>query len=269
MLRESIPWKDFLPPFKIFGNLYFVGSMPASTHIIDTGEGLIMIDSGYQHSLYMVIHNMHLLGLNPADIKYIFHTHGHIDHMGATRALVELTGATTVIGEADRDYVNGTRNLSWADELEIRHFGNFEPDILLNDGDEITLGNTTIKAIATPGHTEGAMTFFFDVTDGVSTYRAGLPGGMGLNSMKKDFLEKYNLPLSLRDDFIKSMDRLAEEKVDIYLGNHASQNRTPEKLEKLQNGDILAFVNPNEWAAAMMEAKQSVLELLEQERKEG
>ena len=269
MLRESIPWKGFLPPFKIFGNLYFVGSMPASTHIIDTGEGLIMIDSGYQHSLYMVIHNMHLLGLNPADIKYIFHTHGHIDHMGATRALVELTGATTVIGEADRDYVNGTRNLSWADELEIRHFGNFEPDILLKDGDEITLGNTTIKAIATPGHTEGAMSFFFDVTDGKSTYRAGLPGGMGLNSMKKDFLEKYNLPLSLRDDFIKSMDRLAKEKVDIYLGNHASQNRTPEKLEKLRMGDELAFVNPNEWAVAMMEAKQSVLELLEQERKEG
>lgn len=65
------PWDGYTKPFKIFGNLYFVGTVPASTHIIDTGEGLIMLDSGYQHSLYLVIHNMHLLGLNPLDIKYI------------------------------------------------------------------------------------------------------------------------------------------------------------------------------------------------------
>ena len=87
------PWKGAFPPFRIFGNLYFVGTEPASTHIVDTGEGLIMFDSGYQHSLYLVIDGMHRLGLDPHDLKYIIHTHGHIDHLGATRALVELTGS--------------------------------------------------------------------------------------------------------------------------------------------------------------------------------
>ena len=110
------PWKGYIKPFKIWGNLYFVGTEPASTHIIDTGSGLIMLDSGYQHSLYLVLHNMHLLKLNPLDLKYIIHTHGHIDHFGATKALVELTGAKTVLGRADREYANGELDLSYAKE---------------------------------------------------------------------------------------------------------------------------------------------------------
>lgn len=268
MSRESEPWKGYLQPFCIWGNLYFVGSMPASTHIIDTGEGLIMLDSGYQHSLYLVIHNMHLLGLNPLDIKYIVHTHGHIDHMGATKTLVNLTGAKTFIGRLDRDYVNGTANLSWADELGVAFHGPFEPDVLLDDGDEIRLGNTVIRAMATPGHTPGAMSYLFDITDGNKTYRAALHGGMGINSMEREFLDKYGLSYDCRDKFIAAMDRLALEHVDIYLGNHASQNHTVEKYERICNGETEAFVDDAEWSRAVYEAKQSVVELLEKE-KEG
>ena len=74
------PWEGNMEPFRLWGNIYFVGTKPASTHIIDTGDGLIMIDPGYQHSLYLVLENMRKVGLNPMDIKYIVHTHGHIDH---------------------------------------------------------------------------------------------------------------------------------------------------------------------------------------------
>ena len=65
------PWIGNFPPFRMRGNLYFVGTEPASTHIIDTGDGLIMLDSGYQHSLYLVLQNMHTLGLGPMNIKTI------------------------------------------------------------------------------------------------------------------------------------------------------------------------------------------------------
>ena len=68
------PWVGAFPPFRIFGNLYFVGTEPASTHIVDTGDGLIMFDSGYQHSLYLVIDGMHRLGLDPHDPE-IFDTY--------------------------------------------------------------------------------------------------------------------------------------------------------------------------------------------------
>lgn len=268
MSRESEPWRGYIPPFQIWGNLYFVGTLQASTHIVDTGQGLIMLDSGYQHALYLVLHNMHLLGLNPLDLKYILHTHGHIDHMGATRALVELTGAKTVIGELDRDYVNGKVNLSWADELGVPFHGKFEPDILLQDGDEVSLGNTTVKAIATPGHTQGAMSYLFDVIEGQRVYRAALHGGMGINSMERAFLDKYGLSYDCREKFLAAMDRLALEKVDIYLGNHAQQNHTVEKCKQMRSGNPDAFINPGEWKQAVLDAKQSVMQLLEKEKME-
>ncbi len=240
-------WDGYVKPFKIFGNLYFVGTEPASTHLIDTGDGLILIDTGYQHSLYLVINNIWELGFSPYDIKYLIHTHGHIDHFGGTRALVELTGAKTVIGRPDEDYANGKLDLSFAKELGMEFKETFQPDILLDDGDIISLGNTTIKAVATPGHTPGAMSYFFDVSDGKETFRAGLHGGMGINTLSKAFLNKYNLPFSLREDFCKAMLRLNEEKVDIFLGNHMQHNNTLEKAQMIKDGNSHAFINPEEW----------------------
>ena len=259
------PWNGYVKPFKIWGNLYFVGTEPASTHIIDTSSGLIMLDSGYQHSLYLVIHNMHLLGFNPLDLKYIIHTHGHIDHFGATKALVELTGAKTVLGKADREYANGELDLSYAKELGMEFSETFEPDILLEDNDTITLGNTTITALATPGHTPGAMSYFFDVTDGDKTYRAGLHGGMGVNTMCREFLDEYGLSYDCRDDFCKAMDRLSNEHVDIFLGNHMQHNNTLQKYEEICKGNTNAFINPTEWKPYCVWAKDNLLYLINKE----
>ena len=264
-MNPNIPWEGNIPPVKIFGNLYFVGTIPASTHIIDTGDGLIMMDSGYQHSLYLVLHNMYKLGLNPADLKYIVHTHGHIDHMGATQSLVRLFGCKTFLGRPDKDYVNGVLPLSWAKELGLELIP-MEADVLLDDGDKICLGNTEITAVATPGHTPGAMSYFFDVTDGKETYRAALHGGMGINTMRTAFLEEYGLPCSCRDDFIASQTKLSEMKCDIYLGNHAGQNRTPEKINKVLSGDTKAFVDPSEWKKAILESRDNLIKMMEENK---
>ena len=240
-------WEGSFEPLRIFGNLYFVGTPPASVHIVDTGEGLIMFDTGYQQSLYMVIDNIYRVGLDPHDVKYILLTHGHIDHFGAARALKELTGASLVLGKEDLLYATGELELSYAKELGMEFNETFTPDILLNDGDTIRLGNTIVTAVATPGHTPGAMSYFFNVTDGRETYRAGLHGGMGINTLCKEFLDKYDLPYTLREDFVNSMLRLNEEHVDIFLGNHMQHNHTERKAELIKSGNKLAFVDPSEW----------------------
>ncbi|WP_407424841.1 MBL fold metallo-hydrolase [Methanobrevibacter sp.] len=258
-------WNGYVKPFRIWGNLYFVGTEAASTHIIDTGDGLIMLDSGYQQSLYLVLHNIHLLGFNPLDLKYIVHTHGHIDHFGATRALVELTGAKTFLGRPDEDYANGKLDLSYAKELGMEFSETFDPDILIEDGDIIELGNTKIETVATPGHTPGTMSYFFNVTDGDRIYRAGLHGGMGINTLSSEFLKKYNLPYSLREDFKKSMLRLSEEKVDIFLGNHMQHNDTSGKAARISEGETDAFVNPDEWCKFNLWSIQYLNDMIEKE----
>ena len=244
MINE--PWKGYIEPFRIFGNLYFVGTVPASSHLIDTSDGLILLDSGYQESLYLVLESIRKLGFDPKDIRYVLHTHGHIDHCGAGRALKELCGCKLFMGERDKEYANGTLDLSYAAELGMTYIP-FEPDMLIKDGDVITLGNTSVRAVATPGHTPGAMSYFFDVTDGRRTYRAGLHGGMGINTLSREFLDRYNLPYSYRDEFVNLMNRLQAENVDIFLGNHAEHNDTVGKAERLRNGDTDAFIDPTEW----------------------
>lgn len=243
----SNKWEGSFEPVRIFGNLYFVGTVPASTHIIDTGDGLIMLDAGYLEAKDEIISNMEKLGLSVGDIKYILLTHGHVDHAGAARAIRELTGAKIAIGAADREYVNGENDLTYAREYEMT-FDFFEPDILLTDGDVITLGGTTVRAVATPGHTPGAMSYFFDVTDGRETFHAGLHGGMGINTLSREYLNRYDLPYSLRADFVSGMERLAGERVDIFLGNHMQHNKTGEKADRVRAGDKYAFVNLDEWA---------------------
>lgn len=233
----------------IFGNLYFSGTEQASTHILDTGDGLLLIDSGYPADTDALIYDMRSLHLDPDCIRWILHTHGHIDHMGGTHELVRLTGAETLIGAPDADAATGKLPLSYAEELGMKYEKTFEPDRFLYDGDRIRFGSTEVLCVATPGHTAGAMSYFFDVTDVVrkKTYRAGLHGGMGVNSLEKWYLDKYNLPYSLREDFRRSMERLMKEKVDIFLGNHMAHNHMKEKYKRLIDGDPDAFVNPDEW----------------------
>lgn len=252
-------------PFRVFGNLYFVGTKPASAHLIDTGDGLVLLDSGYAETLYLVLDSIRELGYNPRELKYVLHSHGHIDHAGATRQLVELTGAKTAIGRADRDSVTGARDLSYAAELGMRFEGTFEPDLLLDDGDEIRLGNTVFRCLHTPGHTEGTMSWFFDVRDGERVLRAGTHGGVGMNSMRCAYLEKYGLPLTLREDFRAGLRRLRGERVDVFIGNHQEQCDTLGKYARILRGETDAFADPAAWPAFLEKCEQNLDALLASE----
>ncbi len=241
------PWEGYMEPFRIFGNLYFVGTKFVSSHVVDTGDGLILIDSQYPQCTYLLLENIRKVGLDPYDIKYILHSHGHYDHLGGTRALVELIGAKTVLGRPDRDYANGTLDLTWAKELGYEYYEMFEPDILIDDGYVLRLGNTAIRCVSTPGHTPGVMSFFFDATDGVNTYRAAMFGGAGMNSMRLKFLDRYGLPHSLRDDFLNSLAKVRDEKVDILIGNHPGDVDTAGKYARMQAGEETPFLDPTAW----------------------
>ena len=114
---------NHIKPFKICGNIYFVGTEPASSHLIATEEGLILLDSGYPHTLHHVIESIWELGFDLRDIRYVIHSHGHYDHLGATGHLLELTHAETFLGADDIDYANGTLDLTWARELGFAYTG--------------------------------------------------------------------------------------------------------------------------------------------------
>ena len=109
------------------------------------------------------------------------------------------------------------------------------------------------------------MSYFFDVTDGERVYRAGLHGGMGINTMCRQFLDKYGLSYDCREKFIAAMDRLKNEKVDIFLGNHMQHNDTKGKAARISEGELDAFINPDEWGEYALWAKQNLINMIEKE----
>ena len=230
------PWIGAFPPFRMRGNLYFVGTEPASTHIIDTGEGLILIDPGYENAFYLVIHSIYKLGFRPEDIKYIINTHWHWDHTEATAALTELSGAKTLLGREDEE--NAKRY--------------FTPDILLKDGDTLTLGNTTISFMETPGHTKGTISFFFDTTEGGRTYRVGMFGGAGSNTLRKGTFEFDGC----REAYYASLERLQKEKVDVFIGNHVWNNDTFTKGKLLMETGENQFLDETLWNKFLTHCKK-------------
>ena len=221
------PWEGKMEPFRIIGNVYFIGTFQASCHLIDTGEGLILIDPGYSNTLYLVVRSIYELGFNPKNIKYIINTHWHGDHTEATRAMVDLTGAKTLIGRYD--------------EGKVKKY--FDFDILIKDGDVLALGNVTISFMETPGHTKGTISIFFETEDNGKTYRVGMFGGAGANTMAQGHFD-YD---GCREGYRNSLHRLQNEKVDVFIGNHVWNNDTAVKGEVLLKTGENRFIDQNLW----------------------
>lgn len=235
-----------IQPFRIHGNLYFVGCRKVSVHIIKTECGLIMIDTGYPDMYDQILTSMEALDLDPKDICAIFHSHGHIDHFGCTQRFQALSGAKTYISRIDNDIVNGTYDLSWAVELGLERLPTFDCDVLIDDGDYFTFGSTTIRCKLAPGHTDGTLAFFVNIEDGKSSIVAAMHGGLGKNTLRSDFLKRYGLPFDCREKFRNGLRELAKEHVDLVMGNHPGSGDVMGKLAKLLAG-ATSVLDPMEW----------------------
>lgn len=236
-----------IAPFQIFGNLWYVGDQKVTSHLIDTGDGLILFDTGYGHTTHMILDSIRGAGFDPQDIKIIIHSHGHFDHFGSGDALRKITGAKVYMSGVD------TRLLQERPDRALIEWGPCPgdpvcwPDVLIEDGDHVRLGNTDILCVASPGHTAGTMTYFFDVTDGEKTLRAGYFGGTGMLGLYQDFCKKFGLPLDLCHQMKKTIEKLRTYSVDIMLGNHPAQNRTLEKRAVMLETGENPFLDSGAW----------------------
>lgn len=248
-----------LQAFRMHENLYFIGNEQVSVHLLDTPEGLVLIDTGYPSMKELILNNIEKLGFSPKNICAIFHSHGHIDHYGTTRDLVALSGAKTYISRIDNDIVNGTLDLSWAKEIKLEPIPPFSCDVLMEDGDSFDFGNTKIRCVHTPGHTEGVMSFIITLNDGTI---AAMHGGAGMNSMRSEFLKQYGLSFECRAKFKESLQKLSKEKVDLVLGNHPEQNNTLAKMLKVFRGEG-NILDQGEWALLLKKLEKNINHLME------
>lgn len=237
-----------LDPFRIFGNLYYVGDKKACPYLIDTGDGLILIDTGYGHEKPSIPDNIRALGFRVEDVKIIIHSHGHYDHFGYTDAIRAISGATVYMSRVDTDLIKEMPERALVHHSCVPGAAIAWPDRVIDDGDHIVLGNTDITCILSPGHTFGTLSFFFDVTDGEKKLRVGYMGGAGFLTMYKSYCSWYHLPQTKCQAMKETIQKLWDQKVDITLGNHPSQNNTLGKRQyMLENPGTNPFIGENGW----------------------
>jgi len=158
-------------PQKVFDNMYFVGMTEYSAWAITTSQGIILLDSIYDYSVEdEVVGGLKKLGLNPADIKYVIVSHGHLDHAGGAKYLQETYGAKLVMSAADYDLLD-QQNPPWKPKREM----------VATDGMKLTLGDTTLTLYLTPGHTEGTISTLIPLRDGNRKHVAAAWGGTMFN----------------------------------------------------------------------------------------
>ncbi len=233
-----------MKPFRVVGNTYFVGTYQACSHLLDTGDGLILIDAGYAEGAELVLESIAALGYRAEDIKYIVLTHWHGDHAAATKAFTALSGAKVLIGAPDAE--------------KVKRY--CEPDILISDGDTLSLGNTEMRFLHTPGHTAGTISFFYDTKEDGEVYRVGSFGGAGLNTLVPG---KYDFE-GAREAYFASLERLKGERVDVFIGNHTWNNDTYRKSLAFKEG-ANPFVNPRLFETFLCTCERNLLALIRKE----
>lgn len=226
---------EYVEPFKVFDNLYYVGINWVGAWIIETSDGLIMIDALYGEFVEPLLKNIRKLGFDPADIKYVFGTHGHFDHIGGVKDVKDVSDARIGMTEADWTMYHASASGRFSYET-------IPTDLVVKDGDSITLGDTTLKFYVTPGHTPGVLSMEFTVYDGAKAHKAFLFGGVGLNFSGVDRCRMY----------VNSVERImAMDGLEVNVPNHASMGKVFERAEKLKlrkEGEPHPFVAPDEYA---------------------
>lgn len=235
-----------LPPFRIFGNLYYVGNRDVCAYLLDTEAGPVMIDTGYPTDAAGYIETVRRAGFDPGRTAAILHTHGHYDHFGGTEALVRLSGARTYLGAGDARMFQEQPELALIPAELAGRVRPFVPDCLLRDGDRLTFGSMSIQVLETPGHSAGTCSFFFPLEEAGRRWRASLIGGIGFNTLTPDFQRQYGY--RGRTALRRSLERLWGEPVDIVLANHFGQMGFRDRAERFfASGDRSVFVDGGAW----------------------
>src|ERR1700722_3345954 len=226
--QKLIPLPNFKPswvqeykPFRIAGNLYYVGTYELCSYLITTKKGHILINTGLPGSDTMIRRHVEELGFNISDVKILLTNQAHFDHVGGFAAIKKLTGAQVMIQEMDAPVLADGGN---SDFLMGGHGPIFEPvkaDRLLHDRDTVRLGDMRIVVLHHPGHTKGACSFLFDVKDEARTYRILIANIPTLLDDTK-FPEMPAYP-HVERDYAYTLDAMKHLQFDLWFAAHAGQ----------------------------------------------
>ena len=264
--KDNVQYQK-VPPIKLFDNLHYVGPGFVSVWLISTPQGAILIDSAEEPYVDHVIDSIKKSGFAPTDIKYIILSHGHLDHFGGLSRIQQLSGARVAALEEDwalmeRAGQQPGRNNSAPPPIPKR-------DMVLKEGDTLTLGGTTLKFYKHPGHTAGSLSAEFTVFDNGRPYKAFMFGGPGPRG-----------GVAGATQFLESSKRLAEipgvqvhVQVHSWLASYPYPNggifERAQKLAQRKAGDPNPFVDEASWTQWVKIVQAGAADYLAEQKQKG
>lgn len=250
-----------IDPFKIADGLYYVGDKKVCIHLIDTGDGLILLDSGYLGATHLLVDSIWRAGFDPKDVRWIIHTHGHSDHFGASDEFRNMYGTKLAISKIDAEKLRASESIYVNSKVcPYAKMPVFDHEI--EDGEIFELGNVKIRCVLTPGHTEGVLSLFFHVTDQGNTYLAGMFGGAGVNALTLPYICYNEAPEERPQHMLQSIEKIWNEPVVVHLGNHPYNNHTLEKRKQQLEQGGNPFIAPESWHAFLSEMRGKVEKII-------
>lgn len=219
--KTTAEWAASYQPFRIAGNLYYVGTYDLACYLIATSQGNILINTGLASSDTLIKDNIERLGFRFADLKILLTTQAHYDHMGAMAAIKKMTGAQLMVDEKEDDVLLSGGSADYELGKYGISFKPVKPDRLLHDGDTIQLGNTQLVMLHHPGHTKGSCSFLFTVKDEQRSYRV-LIANLPTIITEKPFGKITTYP-GIAADYAYTFKAMKNISFDIWLASHAGQ----------------------------------------------
>lgn len=225
---ESTDWDRPAPPVRIHGNTYLVGTCGISAVLIAGSEGHVVIDSGTEAGADVVAANIRRLGFRLEDVRFITHSHEHLDHVGGMSRLLQLTGATLVASKpAARVFATGVNGANDPQAGALKPFPAAPVGREIGDDDVIRLRDLQLTAIATPGHTPGALSWTWESCDG-GVCRS-IVFADSLSPVSRDGYRFSDHPVALAA-YRQSIARVAASRCEILLTPHPSASAMKERM---------------------------------------
>lgn len=268
LAQAPADWSRPYEPFRIVGNVYWVGTYDLSSYLITSPAGHIVINTGLTDSASQILANIERLGFKTADVKILTATHAHWDHVAALAALKKATGAQMVMSAADADVLEsgGRTDFRWGNDPTAR----FDPvtvDRRLKEGETIQLGGNVLTLHIHAGHTKGASSFTFPVEDGGRRYRVGI---INLGSINPG-VTLSGMPgfPDIGDAYARTFAAQKAMTLDVFLSSHASQFRLHEKHKPGDSYAPARFVDPAGFRKAVEDLERVFLKQRASERPAG
>jgi metallo-beta-lactamase class B len=262
----SIPpeWKEPVEPFRIIGNIHYVGTAELGSFLITTPDGHILLDTPCEGETPLLLESIRKLGFDPKEIRILLNSQAHYDHTGALRELKDLSGARMMAGAKDAELLarGGRGDFAFGDRYP---FPPVEVDRRLQDGDLVELGGTRLTVRLTPGHTRGTTSYVTEVEEEGRLYRVVFAGSLSIN----EGVRLVNAPSyeGIAEDYAHSIQILESLSPDVFLTAHGGFFGLREKRDALsRNPPANPFVESERYPRWLGRMKAAYEQQLARER---